>query len=200
MLSAPVSGVILAGGASRRMGRDKALLDLGGRPLIAVVAERLRAVAGEVIICADQVERYAPFADRCVPDVYPGVGTLGGLHAGLAAAAHEWAIVVGCDMPFIRPAVLAWFVAAAANSDLVILRYPDGRVEPLHAVYHRRCVPAIEAAIAAGARRADVFHTGLRVRYVSANELASLDPDLWSFRNLNTPEEWRAAQGDLGAV
>lgn len=200
MLSAPVSGVILAGGASRRMGRDKALLDLGGRPLIAVVAERLRAVVGEVIICADQVERYAPFADRCVPDVYPGVGTLGGLHAGLAAAAHEWAIVVGCDMPFIRPALLAWFVAAAANSDLAILRHPDGRVEPLHAVYHRRCLSAIEAAIVAGERRADAFHAGLRVRYVSPEELAPLDPNLWSFRNLNTPEEWRTAQGDLGAV
>lgn len=200
MLSEPVSGVILAGGASRRMGRDKALLDLGGRPLIAVVAERLRIVADEVIICANQVERYAPFADRCVPDVYPGVGTLGGLHAGLAAAAHEWVIVVGCDMPFIRPALLAWFVAAVANSDLAILRHGDGGVEPLHAVYRRRsCLPAIEAAIAAGARRADAFHAGLRVRYISPDELAPLDPDLWSFRNLNTPEEWCAAQSDLGA-
>lgn len=194
-----VSGVILAGGASRRMGRDKALLDLGGRPLIAVVAERLRAVADEVIICANHVARYAPFADRCVPDIYPGVGTLGGLHAGLHAAGHDWVMVVGCDMPFIRPVVLSWFVAAAAGRDLVILKHPDGRLEPLHAVYHKRCLPAIEASIAAGERRADAFHLGLRVRYVSPAELAPLDPDLGSFRNLNTPEQWLAAQADFTA-
>ena len=86
-----VSGVILAGGASRRMGRDKAFLELVGQPLIALIAQRLRMVTDEVIIAANKTERYAPFADRCVPDNFPGVGTLGGIHAGLRAAAHELA-------------------------------------------------------------------------------------------------------------
>ncbi len=197
-MEARASGVILAGGASRRMGRDKALLDLGGRPLIGVVTERVREVANEVIICADDMARYAPFADRCVPDVYTGVGTLGGLHAGLGAAANELSIVVGCDMPFIRPVVLSWFVAAAPGFDLVILRHPDG-LEPLHAVYHKRCLPAIEASIAAGERRADGFHNGLRVRYVSPDEIAALDPGRCSFRNLNTPAEWLAARAELAS-
>lgn len=196
-MSRSVSGVILAGGASRRMGHNKALLDVGGRPLIAIVAERLRAAADEVIIGANDVAQYAPFADRCVPDVYTGVGTLGGLHAGLTAAVHDWAVVVGCDMPFIRPAVLLWFVAVAAGYDLAILRHSDGRLEPLHAAYHKGCLPAIEAAIASGARRADAFHAAVRVRYVDPAELAALDPRLSSFRNLNTPEEWLAAQTDL---
>ena len=89
-----VSGVILAGGTSRRMGRDKAFLLFAGQPLIAVVAKRLRAVVDEVVVVADDTQRYSPFADRCVPDVYSGVGTLGGIHAGLLAAAHELALVV----------------------------------------------------------------------------------------------------------
>ena len=180
-----VTGVILAGGASRRMGRNKALLEMEGRPLISIVAGRLRAVTDEVIICADDTGRYEAFADRCVPDVYRGIGPLGGLHAGLAAARHELVAVVGCDMPFLKPEVLSWFVAAAAGFDLAILRHANG-LEPLHAVYHKRCLPAIEAYVETGGRRADGFHQGLRVRSVSPADLAPLDPELTSFLNLNT--------------
>jgi molybdopterin-guanine dinucleotide biosynthesis protein A len=104
-MSGGLSGVILAGGASRRMGRDKALLDVDGRPLIAVVAERLRSVVDELVIASGDNEAYAQYADRCVADIFPGVGTLGGLHAGLDAAAHDRVLVVGCDMPFLNPSM-----------------------------------------------------------------------------------------------
>jgi len=178
------------------MGRDKALLDLAGRPLIAIVAEQLRAVAEEVIIAADDTQLYAPFADRCVPDLFPGVGTLGGIHAGLAAASpHELALVVGCDMPFLDPAVLTWFVEAADGVDVVILR--QGKwVEPLHAVYRQSCLPAIETAIRAGRRRVISFFDAVRVRYVDPAEIAHLDPHLRSFRNINTLQEWQATLGE----
>jgi molybdopterin-guanine dinucleotide biosynthesis protein A len=173
------------------MGYDKALLELGGRPMIAVVAERLRAVAAEIVVAANATHLYAPFADRCVPDKYPGVGTLGGIHAGLAAAAHELALVVGCDMPFLNPTVLRWFVEAAEDADVVILRRGEW-VEPLHAVYRQSCLPAIEASIGAGRRRVISFFDAVRVRYVDLAEIAHLDPELSSFRNINTPEEWQA--------
>ena len=191
-----ISGVILAGGASRRMGRNKALLELDGRPMVALVAERLRAEAREIIIAADDVELYAPFADQCVPDQFAGVGTLGGIHAGLAAASHDLALVVGCDMPLLDPAVLRWFVGAAPGFDLVILR--KGKwVEPLHALYRQTCLPAIEDAILAGRRRVISFFDAVRVRYVDPAEIAHLDPDLRSFRNVNTPDEWQAALAGL---
>ena len=200
-MSPPVSGVILAGGASRRMGRNKALLELAGRPLIAVAAGRLRAVVDEVIVAANDTERYAPFADRCVTDVYPGVGTLGGIHAGLQAAAHELAVIVGCDMPFLNPALLAWFVAAAdeAGADLAILRH-DAGVEPLHAVYRKSCLPVIEATIRTGERCAFAFYDQIRVRYVAPAEIAALDPALRSFSNLNTPGQWHRALAQLRQV
>jgi len=193
-MSGLISGVILAGGGSRRMGRNKALLELAGRPMIAVVAQGLRAVAAEIIIAADDTQLYAPFADRCVPDQYPGVGTLGGIHAGLSAAAHDLAIVVGCDMPSLNPAVLAWFLEAAGEADLVILR--QGKwVEPLHAVYRRSCLPAIEEAIRADRRRVISFFDSVQVRYVEPAEITHLDPDLNSFRNINTEQEWREFVG-----
>lgn len=198
-MSSRVSGVILAGGTSRRMGRDKAFLTLAGQPLIAVIARRLRAVAGEVIVVADDTQRYGPFADRCVPDTYSGVGTLGGIHAGLLAAAHDLALVVGCDMPFLNPDVLAWLVDAADGADLVVLKHDLG-VEPLHAVYRKTCLPAIEATIHAGVRCAYAFYDQIDVRFVSLAEIAPLDPDLLSFCNVNTPEQWREALIQTGVA
>jgi len=189
-MTSGLTGVILAGGASRRMGRDKALLELDGRPMIAAVAEQLRAVVDEIIIAADN-SRYAPFADRCVADVFPGVGTLGGIHAGLSAAAHELALVVGCDMPFLNPAVLRWFAKAAEGVDLVVLKRGKW-LEPLHAIYRKNCLPAMETVIRDGKRRVFSFYDQVQVRYVAPAEIAHLDPALQSFSNLNTPQEWRA--------
>jgi molybdopterin-guanine dinucleotide biosynthesis protein A len=177
------------------MGSNKALLDLAGRPMIEIVAERLRVVADEILIAGDDTQLYLSFADRCVPDRFPGVGVLGGIHAGLEAARHELAVVVGCDMPFLKPAVLEWFAMVAVDSDVVVLR--DGEwVEPLHAVYRRTCLPAIEAVIRNDERRVVSFFDAVRVRYVKPAEIAQLDPDLASFRNVNTPQEWQAARTD----
>jgi molybdopterin-guanine dinucleotide biosynthesis protein A len=195
-----VSGVVLAGGASRRMGQDKAFMEVDGRPLIALVAGRLRTVADEVIIAANDATRYGVFGDRCVPDVYPAVGTLGGIHAGLRAAAHDLVVVVACDMPFLNPDVLAWFVDAAGRTngtgraDLVVLKHDEG-VEPLHAVYRKSCLPVIEATIRSGERCAFAFYDQIAVRYVAPAEIAGLDPTLRSFRNLNTPDQWREVVG-----
>lgn len=191
-----LTGVILAGGASQRMGYNKAFLDLAGRPMIAVIAERLRAVAGEIIIAAADTQLYAAFADRCVADVFPGVGTLGGIHAGLRAAANDLALVVGCDMPFLDPAVMAWFAQAAADVDLVVLR-PGEWLEPLHAVYRQSCLPVIESAVRAGERQAFCFYDEVRTRYVDPSEIEHLDPNLRSFRNINTPKEWRTVVAEI---
>ncbi len=194
-----VSGVILAGGASRRMGSDKALLQLDGQPLIVVVAERLRAVTDEVILVADEGGRYRGLTDRTVPDIYPGVGTLGGIHAGLVAASYDLALVVACDMPSLDPRVLSWFVGVAEGVDLVVLRHSKG-VEPLHAVYRKTCLPAIEDTIRSGERCAFAFYDRIRVRYVAPQELSMLDPELASFANVNTPAEWREAQRLAGVI
>jgi len=192
----PVTGVVLAGGASRRMGRDKAFLDLGGRPLIAHVLERMGEVCAETLIVANDIPRYAGLGVRVVPDVFPGVGVLGGLHAGLAAAQHDLILAVGCDMPFLNPALLRAFVAWAEGYDVVALRRGE-QVETLHATYRRTCLGPMEEAIRSGQRRIISFFPQVRVRYVAPEDIFPLDPDLRSFRNVNTPEEWAALQQEL---
>ena len=191
-MTEPITGVILAGGSSRRMGHNKALLELDGRPLIAIIAERLRQVADEIVIAANDCDAYRAYGDRCAPDHYSGMGTLAGIHAGLSAARHDLAFVVGCDMPFVNPTVIAWLMEHATGYDVTILQHADG-IEPLHAAYRKSCLGPIAEALEAGKRRAYAFHEQVRVRYVSPAEIAHLDPELRSFRNLNTPEEWREA-------
>jgi molybdopterin-guanine dinucleotide biosynthesis protein A len=191
------TGIVLAGGASRRMGRDKAFLELGSRPLIALVVERMQEVCAEVLIVASDVRPYASLGLPLVEDRFHGIGVLGGLHAGLEAAAHELTLVVGCDMPFLNPDLLGAFVGWAEGFDVVALRRGE-YVEPLHAVYRRTCLPALETAIRAGRRRIISFFPDVRARYVTPVEIAPFDGALRSFENVNTPEEWRMVLAGQG--
>jgi molybdopterin-guanine dinucleotide biosynthesis protein A len=207
-----VTGLILAGGKSRRMGgRNKAFLELDGRSLIEIVIERVRSVCTEVLIVAGDTVPYVELGVAVVEDRFRGVGVLGGLHAGLEAASHELALVVGCDMPFLNPALLQAFAGWAKGFDVAVLRHappaPAGLppretggnegglfVEPLHAAYRRTCLPPIEAAIQTGERRIVSFFSQVAVRYVTSADVTPLDPGLHSFRNVNTPEEWAQVQ------
>ena len=192
-----LTGIVLAGGASRRMGQNKAFLELGGKPLIAHVIERMDQVCAEVLVVARDVQPYAGLGARLVEDRFRGVGVLGGLHAGLAAAAHNLALAVGCDMPFLKPALLRAFAGWAEGADVAVLRQGE-QVEPLHGAYRRTCLPAIEAAIHANQRRIISFFPRVRVHYVAPEDVTMFDPELRSFRNVNTPEEWEIVQGEWG--
>jgi molybdopterin-guanine dinucleotide biosynthesis protein A len=171
------------------MGRDKAFLELAGRPLIAHVLDRMAEACREVLVVANDVPRYAGFGVRVVPDVFPGVGVLGGLHAGLRAAGYDLILAVGCDMPLLNPALLRAFVAWAEGYDVVALRRGE-QVETLHAAYRRTCLGPMEEAIRAGERRIISFFPHVRVRYIPPEMAEALDPGLRSFRNVNTPQEW----------
>jgi molybdopterin-guanine dinucleotide biosynthesis protein A len=179
------------------MGQDKAFLALGGQLLIEVVIERMAQVCREVLLVAGDIQPYVGLGVPVVEDRFRGVGVLGGLHAGLAAAAHELVLAVGCDMPFLDPNLLRAFARWAEGFDAAVLRYEDGeQVEPLHGAYRRTCLPAMEAAIRAGRRRIVSFFPQVRVRYVTPEDMTPFDPDLRSFRNINTPEEWEAMRAE----
>lgn len=191
--AAPLTGLVLAGGGSRRMGRDKAFLKLRGRALIEIVIDQVRKACEEVFVVAREAGPYADLGVPVVSDVYQGVGVLGGLHAGLLAASHEVAVVVGCDMPFLVPALLRAFGSWADGVDVAVLRQGE-HTEPLHGAYRRSCLGAIEAAIRAGRRRIISFFPSVRVRYVTAEQVRTFDPALRFLRNVNTPEEWKRVQ------
>ena len=184
-----VSGIILAGGKSRRMGQEKAFLTLGGRPLIEIVLERIRAVADEVIVVTNSPQRYAHLEAKLAGDVFRGVGVLGGMHAGLTAARFDYSLVVACDMPFLNSSLLAFLASLASDHDIVVPRV-DGLLEPLHAVYCRSCISLIENKIAKGQRKAYSFYPQVNVRHVERHEIARIDPGLLSLWNANTPEDW----------
>jgi molybdenum cofactor guanylyltransferase len=178
------SGFVLAGGKSSRMGRDKALLPFRGRTLVEAVAAVVAEAAGRVTLIGDP-QRHGGLGLPVVADRYPGCGPLAGIHAALALDQADWNLVAACDMPeltsdFLRSLLEA---AEAAGADCLLPKGSAGLPEPLCAVYHRRSLEAIQAALDRGVRKVTAGLQGLRI--------ASPDfPEAGCFRNLNTSEEW----------
>ncbi|MBO9361583.1 MAG: molybdenum cofactor guanylyltransferase [Thermoflexus sp.] len=194
------SVILLAGGQSRRMGQDKALLEWHGRPLIAALVERLRQVSDDVILVAPRLERLLGFAARLLPDPTPPVGPLGGLWAGLLSARYEWAFVLACDMPLVDPLIIRWLFERRSGSDAVVPVNAEGRPEPLHAFYRASCLNPIAAALARGQRAVVAFYPAIRVRYIPPADWQAVDPEGWSWRNINTPEDWAQLQREWGSA
>jgi molybdopterin-guanine dinucleotide biosynthesis protein A len=188
-----VTLAVQAGGQSRRMGRDKGLVELGGRPLISHVLERLQPLADDVLVTTNAPQDYGFLGVRLVSDPVPGAGALPGLATALEAARGERVMVVACDMPFVSPALMSYLLDLAQEADVAIPRRL-GEFEPLLAVYRRTCRTAIEAALAAGQSRMISFFPSVRVRPVEDAELESVDPSGRSFFNVNTPDDLRMAE------
>ena len=187
---------IQAGGESRRMGQNKALTPFLGRPLIERVYRRVLPVADEVLVTTNQVEGFEFLGVRLAADLLPGRGALGGLYTAIAAAAQPLVAVVACDMPFINPAVLAAErdLLLANDVDVVIPCSPEG-LEPLHAVYRREvCLPAIAAALQEDKKRLISWFPAVRVFEFAAADVLQLDPNFYTFLNINTPDELSAAE------
>ncbi len=178
---------MLAGGRSSRMGRDKALLLWNGETLLERIAQAVEQAAGSALIVGDS-ERYGGFGYRTLPDRIPDCGPLGGIVTALAHSVCPWNLTVACDMPGVNAKALASLVHRVrclhAEVD-VLMPYFDGRAQPLCALYHRRGLPVIEAALRSGSRKVLDAIAPLRVATYASN-----DEEL--FRNVNTPEEWSA--------
>lgn len=194
VVNSDVTAVILAGGQSRRLGRDKAVEPFAGEPLIRRVIRRAsEAVAARhvVVVVADTARAAAlPLDDHHVTavDVFPNCGSLGGIYTGLDAAPTEWSLVTACDMPFLSADLLAHMAGLRDGADAVV-PIVDGRPEPTHALYARRCLPAIEKRLRAGQLKISGFFDDVSVRYVAENDVKLFDPDLLSFFNINRPED-----------
>jgi molybdopterin-guanine dinucleotide biosynthesis protein A len=182
--------VILAGGLSRRMGRDKAALPAGDGTLIEHLARRLAPVVDETIIAGGSGRPALPGVTM-VEDRYPGLGPLAGMHAGLLASRSPLVWVVGCDLPDADPGLAPLLCGLARDVDAVVPRI-DSEPQGVCAVYDRALAPRIEGLLAAGERRVTMLLAASNVRYVTPDELRAVDPELRSFRNINTPDDYRA--------
>lgn len=188
-----VTGVVLAGGRSTRMGTNKALLEVGGVRLIDRAVATLRAIFSEVLLIANDPEPYAPLGLSIFPDLLPGKGPLGGLYTAVSAAPRPWAFCLACDMPFANPTLIRYLASLAEGYEAVVPRTPDG-VQPLHALYGKACLPAMRRHLDEDRLKIDRLYDGLRVRYVDEAEMRPHDPGLLSFWNLNTQEELAQAR------
>ena len=189
MEASRVTGVVLAGGRSSRFRRDKALLEIEGETLLARAVRILRDLAGEVLVLGP-AERatHAPDA-RVIPDERPGDGPLPALATALREMHGERMIAVATDMPLLNPALLAYLLDRSAGYDVTVPRV-GGRTQQLHAVYARACLPAIDEQLARNDLKIDRFFDSVRTQIIEEDEIARLDPEFRSFRNINTETDW----------
>ncbi len=186
---------IIAGGQSRRMGRDKAFVDIGGKALIEHVIERGADLGQtETILIANKPADYKHLRLPMYCDALPDKGSLGGIYTALIEAASEYVLVLACDMPFINRELLRFMIAQIdADIDIIVPRV-DGYPQALHAIYSKTCIAPIRAQLAANRLKIIRFYDKMRLRYLDEAEYAEFDPAGRSFANLNTPEELEAAR------
>ena len=200
-----ISGIILAGGRSSRLGKDKVFEVIGKETLIERAVRQLAELdeLDELIVVTS--ERVAPLLDafrlraRIVKDVHIGQGPMGGLHAGLLAAGNDYSLVVACDLPFLNQDLLRYMIGLRRGYDMVVPRV-SGMIEPLHAVYSKSCLPAIERRLNEGRSMVYSLLEGVRVRFVEQEEVEKFDPKHLSFFNINSTadiEKARAMARDL---
>jgi molybdopterin-guanine dinucleotide biosynthesis protein A len=205
-----LSVAILAGGQSRRMGTDKALIRLtpNGPTLVERVVAAVRAVADDVFLVAND-DRLAFLGLRTVPDVIPDAGSLGGIYSAVDGANSEHCLVVACDMPFLSVPLLRVLAMQQRDYDVLapFLRVgenrqgkDDGVYETLHAIYGRGALPAMRQQLDTGRYRIVGFFPQVRARILAEEEVRRHDPELRSFFNVNTPERLAEARRMEGAA
>lgn len=189
-----LSVVIQAGGESSRMGRDKALVPLAGRPMIEHVLTRVARLGDETLITTNNPDALEYLDLPLVSDEEPGAGALPGLRTALRAAQGDHVLVLACDMPFVNRLLLEYQLTLTPKADVVVPRWQE-TFQTMHAVYARKkTLHAVEQALAEGERRMISFYPQLKVYSVSPEEIARHDPKGRSFFNVNTPEDLAEAE------
>ena len=190
LLFRDITGVILAGGMSRRYGRNKALEKVNGIPLIERVIGVMQSVFQNLILITNTPAAYSYLKLPVHEDLIKGLGPLGGIFTALMAIADDAGFIVACDMPFLNPELIRHIVRKKGDFDVVAPKI-SGNMETLHALYNKRCLPAIRRLIDSRDYQVFRFFPEVSVRYINEDEIRSYDPELRSFLNINKPQELR---------
>ena len=184
-----VSIAILAGGKSKRMGQDKAFLQVGKKMVIERVIEQVQALTDDLFINTNTPDVFAQFNLPMVGDIHADMAALGGIYSAIHAAQHKRVLVVACDMPFLNVDLLSYLIKLSPTADVVAPLIHPPQPETMHTVYSKTCLPAIEKRLLANKLRIIGFFDDVTVRYVEQKEIAAIDPHLYSFVNMNTPHD-----------
>ncbi len=191
-----MSGVLIAGGKSRRMGQDKRFLTVGGVSIFRRTLDVLKKTFAEtIVVLAEPVASLDVQGSRVVYDSIPDAGSLGGLFTGLTTSSEPRVFAVACDMPFLDGEVIQFMASFDRTADVVVAEL-EGRFQPMHAIYSKRCLPFLRAM----ANRQDLKlqclfrEKQLRVAVLRKTRLRGLPSGLRSFENINTPDDLALAE------
>ena len=192
---------MLAGGRSRRLGRNKALEQFSGKTLIQHVIDSASQLDDDIIVVAaskSQLPQLDPRIQIAI-DRYPMSGALVGIFTGLKTARSQHCLTVACDMPFLNIDLLRYMISVSEACDAVIPRMGD-MIEPLHAVYSKDCIEPIQLQIDSGNLKISDLLSKIRVRYIDREEIECYDPQHLSFMNVNSESDLKKARGHMEKV
>lgn len=197
----PISGFVLAGGQSSRMGEDKAQIEIQGRPLAARSLALLKPLCEKICLLGPR-SRYGPLelGVEIIEDAVEPCGPLGGILTGLQNASHDYALFLACDLPLMSERFLHFLIGAALTEkpSVVVPVDRSGEYEPLCALYSRQCLPAIEASLARQQYKVSLFYEAVgKLRVIGTGEIRHFSPDFKIFTNVNTPEQLTAVKQAL---
>jgi molybdenum cofactor guanylyltransferase len=188
-----VTAIVLAGGKSSRLGRDKALEKIGGKYLIERVIYSLSQLGEDIIVVTAAPNQLSGLKVEKVLDTYPRTGAKVGLCTGINASLSFYSLVVACDMPFLNIDLLRYLLDSASGFDAAIPRIGD-KIEPLHAVYSKNCISVLEEQISKDKMKISDLFSEINVRYVEAAEIERYDPQHLSLFNINSEADLKRAK------
>jgi len=191
-----VEGFILVGGRSSRMGTDKSRLQFGGQTSVERIAAELRPITTRISLVGPSRAGFDPDL-RIVPDTHRQWGALGGIHAALGACVSDWALIVACDLPFVTRDLCSRLLTLSQTEtpDAVVPMQPDGRPQPLCALYRREsCLPEAEKLITSGEHTPRALLANVQTRWIRPEELIDLPGAENFFFNVNTPQDYERAK------
>ena len=188
-----MTGIILSGGKNARMGENKAFIRINGERLIDRTIRIFRGLFDEIVLVTNDPLAYLEFDLKIVTDIIKGKAALGGIYTGLFHASCEHAFVCSCDMPFLNAEFIRYMRERARNYDVVVPVQPEG-FQPLHAIYSRRCLPAIKKYIDKDRLKITGFYKKARVLELPAEAIAPFDPEGRIFFNVNSPDDLETAK------
>ena len=183
-----ITGVILAGGKSSRFGINKAFCEINGSRLIDIVAGLLTSIFTRTVLITNNPEEYSYLGLPIREDLIRGLGPIGGILTGLEDIRDEAGFFIACDMPFVSEDLIRYIVSVRGEFDAVVPKI-DWKIEPLHALYRKSCLPVIRELITSGVYQTIKAFDRLNVRYLNEAEIKANDPQMRSFFNVNRPEE-----------
>jgi molybdopterin-guanine dinucleotide biosynthesis protein A len=189
-----IGGAILAGGESSRMGENKAFIRVGGVPIIERVIVRLQPVVDELAIITNSPAEYAHLDLPAHTDILPGKAALGGLYTAIERISTPYTFVISCDQPFLNTALLRYLAELRTGYDVVVPLNREGYPQSMHALYGKACAGPIRQRLDEDRLKVIGFFPDVRVRAIGADEIDAIDPERWSFINVNTPDDLAVAR------